>query len=104
MREPIVHFFLNVSPILLKLSQCVPLEPLYPLVFPLYLLGDFGIKLSLPDKSFLLFHLDLVFDLLALLLEPLQNLFLLLNSGLSLLVYCHTEGFDVFPDRNQLSL
>ena len=63
MFEPIIHFLLNVSAVLVKLSPRPRLKVLDPLILPVDLSRDPLVQLGLSGEAFLLLNLQGLLDL-----------------------------------------
>ena len=100
--EAVVHFLADVAAVLGKLGSGAILEILDPIVLPLYLCGYAVVQLLLPGQPFLLFNGESLLDLGTLLVKGLDDLALLLDTGIPLSVYAGFDGPEVGADGGQL--
>lgn len=100
--KPILHLFVDVSPVLRKFTQRVRFNPLYLLPLPAKLGLKLVNKFALHLLSFSLFLQDSFLDLFGIGSKVVQNHAFINDSLVALFVKTRVKLRDVAIDRSQL--
>ena len=104
MFESVIHFLFYIVAVLSELAASTHLKVLYPLIFTFDLSGDAVVEFGLPSEAFVFLDLKLLLDLGGLLVQSVEYLSLLLDTGVPLGVDAGLDGAEVVADGIELVL